>query len=73
MLYINDWFWPYLQSLHRNILFFPEKREINGGIKLMYFFDNGNHVCHFRLLQQALKHGLILRKVCAVAKFNESR
>lgn len=39
----------------------------------MYFFDNGNHVCHFRLLQQALKHGLILRKVCAVAKFSESR
>lgn len=39
----------------------------------MYFFDNGNHVCHFRLLQLALKHGLILIKVCAVAKFNENR
>ena len=37
------------------------------------FYDKENYVHHIRLLQQALKHGVILRKVHWILKFNQSK
>ena len=50
----------------------PEKIKINKIKKLICnLSDKENYVCHIRLLQQALNHGLILKKVHRVIQFNQ--
>ena len=50
----------------------PEKIKINKIQKLICnLSDKENYVCHIRLLQQALNHGLILKEVQRVIQFNQ--
>ena len=39
--------------------------------KACNFYDKENYVVHIRSLKQALKHGLILKKVHRVIQFNQ--
>ena len=59
----NQMFWPFL----------PEKIVINKEKKITCnFYNIRNYRCHVRLLQQALKHRLIWKKVHRVLKFKQS-
>ena len=60
-----------LQLLQGVLPFWPEKRVINRVPKLECTFYNKNYVSWYVLLKQALKHGLILKKVHAVMKFKQ--
>ena len=52
--------------------FLPEKTKTNKIKKLTCnLSDEENYVCNIRLLQQALNHGLILKKVHRVIQFNQ--
>ena len=64
---------PYLGIIsHYDLPFLPEKIKINKIEKLIRnLSDKENYVCHIRLLQQALNHGLILKKVHRVIQFNQ--
>ena len=47
----------YFKPLQRDLPFAPEKRVINGVIKLVCtFYNKKNYLCGIELLQQALKH-----------------
>ena len=57
---------------HYDLPFLPEKIKINKIKKLICnLSDKENYVCHIKLLQQALNHGLILKKVHRVIQFNQ--
>ena len=62
----------YLRNIsHFDLPFLLEKTKTNKIEKLICnLSDNENYVCHIRLLQQALNHGLILKKVHRVIQFN---
>ena len=61
-----------LQSLHSDLPFLPERMDVNGCKKLIYnLYDKKNYVDHIRSLKQALNHGLVLKKVHRVIKFNQ--
>ena len=60
-----------LQLLHGVLPLWPEKRVINRVPELECTFYNKNYVSWYVLLKQALKHGLILKKVHAVMKFKQ--
>ena len=61
-----------LQSLHSDLPFLPERMNVNGCKKLIYnLYDKKNYVDHIRSLKQALNHGLVLKKVHRVIKFNQ--
>ena len=52
-----------LHDEHNELPFLPERMEINGVYKLTAnLCDKKNYVCQVKLLDQALKHGLILKK-----------
>ena len=60
-------------NISYTLMIHSEKRQINAEIKLMCTYNDKKCVCHIRLKQQDLAHGLVLRKVHALVKFNQSR
>ena len=57
---------------HFDLPVLPEKLKINKVKNLICnLCDKENYVCHIRLLQQALNHELILKKVHRVIQFNQ--
>ena len=62
-----------IQDEHSDLPFLPEKIKINKQTKLKFnFYDNTRYVVHIKLLQQALNHGLKLKKVHRVIQFDQS-
>ena len=62
-----------LQDEHSNLPFLPEKTKINEQTKLTCnFYDITRYVVHIKLSQQALNHGLKLKKVHRVIEFEQS-
>ena len=60
-----------LHDLHIDLPFMCEKMKINKVEKLVpNLYDKRNYVIHIRVLDQALKHGLILEKVHQAIEFN---
>ena len=58
-----------LFSIHSDLPFLPERKEIEKCNKLIYdFHDKKNYV--IKALKQALNHGLILKEVHRVVQFN---
>ena len=63
-----------LHDSHNDLPFMCERMEINGVEKLVPNLRNKkNYVIHIRVLDQALRHGLVLEKVHRVIGFNQSR
>ena len=60
-----------LQSLHSDLPFLPERMNVNGCKKLICNLHDKKNVDHIRSLKQALNHGLVLKKVRRVIKFNQ--
>ena len=61
-----------LHDLHSDLPFLPERMKINKCAKLVCnLYDKKSYVVHIRALKQALNHGLILKKVQRVIKFNQ--
>ena len=62
-----------LHDLHNDPPFMCEKMEINKVEKLVpNLYNKKNYVIHVRALNQALKHGLILKRVHRVIEFDQS-
>ena len=62
-----------LHELHNDLPFLPEKMKIkNFGKLVANLHDKTEYVIHIRNLKQALNHGLILKKVHKVNKFNQN-
>jgi hypothetical protein len=62
-----------LHDAHNDLPFLCERMEIGKVEKLVpNLNDKDMYVVHIRALDQALKHGLILKKVHRVIKFNQS-
>ena len=61
-----------LHNLHRNVPFLPERMKTGKCKKLVCnLYDKRNYVVYIRSLNQALSHGLILKKVHRVIQFNQ--
>ena len=61
-----------VHDLHSDLPFLPERMKIDKCNKLVYNLHyKENNVVHIRALKQALKHGLILKKVHRVIQFNQ--
>ena len=61
-----------LFNLHRDLPFLPKRKRIKKCNKLVRNIqDKENYVAHTRALNQALIHGLILKKVYNVIQFNQ--
>ena len=59
-------------ELHNDLPFLPERIKIKKVKKLVpNLHDKNEYVIHIRNLKQALNHGLVLRKVHRVIKFNQ--
>ena len=57
---------------HEDLPFLPERKKLVKVEKLVCGIeDKGKQVIHIRALKQALNHGLILKKVHRVIKFNQ--
>ena len=62
-----------LHELHNNLTFIPERMKIEKVEKLVAnLHDKTEYVIHIRNLKQALNHGLVLKKVHRVIKFNQN-
>ena len=65
----------YLENLHNfqnHIPFLPERMNIEKVEKFVAnLHDKNEYVIHIRNLKQALTHGLVLKKVHRVIKFNQ--
>ena len=58
--------------LHENLAFLPERRNTNGVEKLVTTLeDKKKYVVHILALEQALSHGLKLKKVHRVIAFQQ--
>ena len=61
-----------LHDLHSNLLFLPERMEINKCKKLVCnLYNKKKYVAHINTLKQALNHGLKLKKIHRVIEFNQ--
>ena len=61
-----------LFHIHKDLPFLPERKEVNKCEKLICSMeDKEKYVVHKSPLKQALNHGLILKKVHRVIKFNQ--
>ena len=61
-----------LHELHNYLLFLPERMKLEKFQKLVAnLHDKTEYAIHIRNLKQALNHGLILKKVHRVIKFNQ--
>ena len=65
----------YLQPLHRGLPFEPKKIAVNKKKNKLgcSVRDKKYYLCHITLLQQALKHGSILKRPYRVIKFKQSK
>ena len=62
-----------LHELHNDLPFLPERMKIEKVEKLVTnLHDKTEYVIHIRNLKQALNHGLVLKKVHRVIKFNQN-
>ena len=62
-----------LHELHNDLLLLPEKMKIEKVEKLVAnLHDKTEYVIHIRNLKHALNHGLVLKKVHRVIKFNQN-
>ena len=62
-----------VHDLHNDLPFMCEKMEINKVEKLVpNLYDKKNYVIHIQVLNQALKHGLILERVHRMIEFDQS-
>ena len=62
-----------LHKMHNDLPFMPEKMKINKVEKLVpTLCHKRKYVVHIRALDQALKHGLMLKKVHRVISFQQS-
>ena len=58
--------------LHSDLLFLPERMEINKCKKLVcYLYDKKKYAVHINSLKQALNHGLKLKKIHRIIEFNQ--
>lgn len=65
----------YLHDKHNDLPFLPENKLVNGTKQkklLTTLEEKTNYVCHYVNLQQAIQHGLVLKKVHRILKFNQS-
>ena len=61
-----------LHELHNDLPFLLERKKIKNVEKLVTnLYDKSEYVIHIRNLKQALNHGLILKKVHRLVKFNQ--
>ena len=61
-----------LHELHSDLPFLPEKMEINKcKILVSNLYSKKKYVAHINTLKQALNHGLKLKKIHRVIKFNQ--
>ena len=61
-----------VHDLHSDLSFLPERMKIDKCNKLMCnLYDKKNYTVHIRALKQALNHGLVLKKVHRVIRFNQ--
>ena len=61
-----------LHTLHSDLPFLPERMKINKCKKLVCnLYDKNDYVDHIRSLKQALNHGLKIKKIDKVLKFNQ--
>ena len=62
-----------LQNKHNDLPFLPEIRKIKKfqTTFICSFYDKAKYFVHIRNLKQALNHGLILKKVHRIIKFNQ--
>ena len=61
-----------LWSSHKDLPFLPERKKLEKVEKLVCSIeDKEKYVIHIRALKQALNHGLILKEVNRVIKFNQ--
>ena len=61
-----------LLNLHKDLPLLPERKKVNKCEKLICSIeDKQKYVVHIRALKQALNHGLILKQVHKVIKFNQ--
>ena len=61
-----------MHQLHNGLLFLPERMKLEKFERLVTnLHDKSEDAIHIRNLKQALNHGLILKKVHTVIKFNQ--
>ena len=61
-----------LWSSHKDLPFLPERKKLEKVEKLVCSIeDKEKYVIHIRALKQALNHGLVLKDVHRVIKFNQ--
>ena len=61
-----------LWGLHKDLPFLPERKKLGKVEKLVCSIeDKEKYVIHIRALKQALNHGLVLKGVHRVIKFNQ--
>ena len=72
-LFYADTEYPHtLRGKHNDLLFLPDRMLVNKVNKLICSeYDKTNYSVHILALQQALKHGLILKKVHKVISFRQ--
>ena len=62
-----------LYGIHNNLQFLPERMIIEKVEKFVAnLYDKTEYVIHITSLKQALNHGLVLKKVHRVIKFNQN-
>ena len=70
---VNVQYLEKLHELHNDLPFLPERMKIEKVEKLVAnLHDKTEYVIHIRNLKQALNHGLVLKKVHRVIKFNQN-
>ena len=72
-LEIDDQYTKKLHELHNDLPFLPERMKIEKVEKLVAnLHDKTKYVIHIRNLKQALIHGLVLKKLHTMVKFNQN-
>ena len=63
-----------LHDQHNDLPFLPERMKIGKAEKLVPNLNNKKkkYIVHIKALDQALKHGLVLKKVHRAIKFEQS-
>ena len=62
-----------LYELHKDLPFLPERMKIEKVEKLVTnLHDKTEYVIHIRNLKQALNHGLVLKKLYRIIRFNQN-